>query len=306
MSISYKNEIIVPLTVSKSAKKIYIENYKKATSNSGKLFLFAGDQKIEHLNEDFYGAGISKEDNNPKHLFEIASQSRIGAFATQLGLVARYGNKYKNINYIIKLNSKTNIIPIAQTDPKSLLLNTVEEVKIFKKNSGLSIAGVGYTIYLGSEFESIMLSQAANIIFEAHNAGLITILWIYPRGKAVKNERDISMIAGACGVGACLGSDFVKINTPEATTNQTSASLLTTATTAAGNTKVICSGGKQKKEPDFLKQVYEEIHIGGCGGAAVGRNIHQKSLVQAKKLCAALASIIFDNQSYETAIKFLK
>lgn len=44
--------------------------------------LMAGEQKVEHLKEDFYGSGIALEDANPEHLFRIASQARIGVFAT--------------------------------------------------------------------------------------------------------------------------------------------------------------------------------------------------------------------------------
>ncbi len=42
--------------------------------------LFAGDQKVEHLNRDFFGAGITVEDNDPNHLFQIAIMADIGFF----------------------------------------------------------------------------------------------------------------------------------------------------------------------------------------------------------------------------------
>jgi len=57
--------------------------------------LFAGDQKVEHLNDDFFGEGISGDDADAEHMFRIASRGRVGIFATQLGLVARYGNDYR-------------------------------------------------------------------------------------------------------------------------------------------------------------------------------------------------------------------
>ena len=85
----------------------------------------------------------------------------------------------------------------------------------FSLRSGLNILAVGYTIYLGSEHEATMLHQAARIIYDAHQHGLITVLWIYPRGKAVADEKDPHLIAGATGVAACLGSDFVKVNYPK-------------------------------------------------------------------------------------------
>ena len=51
---------------------------------------------------------------------------------------------------------------------------------------------------------------------------LSLVLWIYPRGKAVPDEKDPDLIAGAAGVALCLGADFVKVNPPKATDSQTS------------------------------------------------------------------------------------
>jgi DhnA family fructose-bisphosphate aldolase class Ia len=123
--------------------------------------LFAGDQKVEHLNNDFYGDGIHPDDNNPEHLFGIASQSKIGVFATQLGLIARYGMDYSNVPYLVKLNSKTNIVESSQADPFSEQWFDIRQVVDFRDNSGLKILGVGYTLYPGSEYEAKILRQAA-------------------------------------------------------------------------------------------------------------------------------------------------
>ncbi|MBD3231518.1 aldolase [Candidatus Dependentiae bacterium] len=286
-------KINIPLTVPKNKKDLFMQNYKKATKNSDKLFLFAGDQKIEHLNKDFYGPDIAKEDNDPKHMFQIASKSPIGVFATQLGLIAQYGSNFKNINYIIKLNSKTDLVSVKQSEPISSLLNNIDDVIKFKKDSNLPILGIGYTIYLGSEHESQMLSEASKIIFQAHQNGLLTILWMYPRGKAVKNDHDANLIAGATGVASSLGADFVKINPPKEKTSLQSAQKLKIATTAAGKTKVICSGGTKKDEKEFLQELSQQIKIGKTFGCAVGRNIHQRSLKNAIKFCEKIVKIIF-------------
>lgn len=273
-------------------QSIYLQNYLKATKETGKLFLFAGDQKIEHLNKDFYGPGIDKVDLDPEHLFKIASQGKVGVFATQLGLISMYGQDYSDVNYVVKLNSKTDLVSTKQKDPMSFCLNTVADVVEFKKNSSLDIVGVGYTIYLGSEFEGQMLKTASEIVFQAHQNGLLAILWIYPRGKAVKNEKDADLIAGAAGVAACLGADFVKVNPPKAQSSKKSAQLLKRAVLAAGRTKVICAGGKQKKEKEFLDQISDLIKIGGAQGVAVGRNLHQRSLKEAVKLCKSIYKIL--------------
>jgi len=269
------------------------------------IMLFAGDQKIEHLNDDFYGDGIHPDDAEPEHLFRIASQGRIGVFATQIGLVARYGRDYPEVPYLVKLNSKTHLVKTAQKDPASPMITTVAQVVALRKQTGLKIAAVGYTIYLGSEFEAQMLTEAAQAVLEAHQHGLLTVLWIYPRGAAVKDEKDPHLIAGATGVAACLGSDFVKVNAPKKE-GTASAVLLKEATLAAGRTKVVCAGGSSVDEGKFLKELYEQIHTGGCSGNATGRNIHQKSLEEAVRMCNAISAITIDGASLEDALALLK
>jgi len=255
------------------------------------LFLFAGDQKIEHLNQDFYGKGIPEECADPEHLFKIASKGRVGVFATHLGLIEHYGPDYQDINYLVKLNGKTNLVPTKQKDPVSLLLHSIEDVVCFRDQSKLNITGVGYTIYLGSEFESQMLSQAAQVVYQAHQHDLKAILWIYPRGKAVSDERDPDLLAGAAGVAASLGADFVKINPPRGQTSEQRAVFLKQAVAAAGRTGVICSGGERVDEKEFLQEISDQITIAGASGCAVGRNIHQRTLDDAVRLCGEVAKI---------------
>ena len=204
--------------------------------------LFAGDQKIEHLNRDFYGEGISPEDADPEHLFRIADRGKIGVFAAQLGLIARYGMDDPGVPYLVKLNSKTDLVKSDRMDPISLQLIDVDQVADFADDSGLDVLGVGYTVYLGSEHEAEMLREAAQAVYQAHTLGLVTALWIYPRGRAVKDERGPHLIAGATGVAAALGSDFVKVNYPKKEGERSEESFKE-AIAAAGRTKVVCAGG---------------------------------------------------------------
>lgn len=300
-----KENIRIPLTVPFEQRSRYCENYLRATQNSGRLFLFAGDQKIEHLNTDFYGDGIHEAAADPRHLFEIASKGRIGVFATQFGMVASYGDQYPNIPYLVKINSKTNLVDLEHDDPLSLALVSVDAVCDLAKRSALTLVGVGYTVYLGSRYESQMLCQAAHIIQQAHAQGLLVVLWMYPRGNAVSHERSAQIVAGAAGVGLCLGADFVKVNPPQAESVFESADLLKQATVAAGVTKVVCSGGSKKEKKLLLEEVYQQIHIGGAAGAAIGRNIYQHSLEEACMFTQALAAIIMDDDDLLVAQRML-
>lgn len=294
-------KIRVPLDVPLEAEATYIRNYQLITKETDRLMLFAGDQKVEHLNDDFYGENVHIDDADPEHLFKIASKAKIGVFATQLGLISLYGRDYPDVPYLVKLNSKTHLIKTAQMDPVSRQWIDVEQVVQFKEQSGLKIVGVGYTIYLGSEYESQMLQEAAQIIYKAHQNGLITVLWIYPRGKAVKDERDPHLIAGATGVGACLGSDFVKVNYPEQE-GKKSEEIFKEAVAAAGRTKVLCAGGPSVDVKLFLQRIHDQLFISGAAGNATGRNIHQKSLQDAIRMCDAISAITYKGLDVEEAM----
>jgi len=297
-----ENDVMVPLDVPKAVRKNYIKNYLTITKNSGRLMLFAGDQKVEHLNNDFYGKGIHPDDNDPEHLFRIASQAKIGVFATQLGLIARYGIHYSGIPYLAKLNSKTNLVKTSQSDPFSNQWLDIQQVVDFRNNSGLNILAVGYTVYLGSEYESEMLHQAAQIVYNAHQHGLITVLWIYPRGKTVVDEKDPHLIAGATGVAACLGSDFVKVNYPKKEGIE-SKEIFKEAIRAAGHTKVVCAGGSSIDVKGFLQRLHDQIFVSGASGNATGRNIHQKPIEEAIGMCNAIYAITVEGKSVEDALK---
>lgn len=302
------NKIIPPADVPKKKEQEFITNYKKITHDTNRLFLFSCDQKIEHLHDDFdpKNSTISSEAINPEHFFKIADQGRIGALATQLELIARYGKSYENINYIAKLNSKTNLIPKEQQDPKSTPLWDVHDVTRIKEESGLSLCGIGVTIYPGSKYEDAMMSFAADMIIDAHKHGLIAIVWMYPRGQAITDENDAHILAGVAGAANALGADFVKIKTPDATNQQTMLSALQEIVTAAGNTKVITSGGKQINPEQFLQTLYSQLQQGNSAGAAVGRNIFQYSLAKAVRMTKAIAALIYDNASAKEAIEFIK
>ncbi len=298
------DDVRVPFDVMPEFKDRYRENFMKATRGTGRLMLFACDQKFEHLNKDFYGEGIDPSDADPEHLFQIGDQGVVGVLAAQRGLIAQYGEDYPDINYLVKMNSKTNLVKTAQSDPYSPMLCELDSV-LDLVDAGANIVGVGYTIYLGSEFESDMVEEAGRLIAQAHANGLIVVLWIYPRGKAVANEKDPDLIAGAAGVALCLGADFVKVNPPKVE-GRNSAELLKQASKAAGRTGLVCAGGSTVDAETFLTQLWEQIHVGGASGNATGRNIHQRSLDEAVRLTKAISSITLSDYDVQEALDVFK
>ena len=295
-------DVRVPMDVPAESRDTYIANYLKATRETGRLMLFACDQKIEHMNKDFYGEGINIADCEPQHLFEIGKNGVIGVLAGQRGLVAQYAADYPEINYLIKMNSKTNLVKTSQEDPYSPQLTDLEAVLQMREN-GVNVVGLGYTIYLGSEYEATMMAEAGQLIAQAHELGLLVVLWIYPRGKAVTAEKDPDLIAGAAGVALCLGADFVKVNPPKPEDGKTPAEALSIAAKAAGRTGLVCAGGGTVDAKTFLTQLYDQIHVGGACGNATGRNIHQRSLDEAVRLTKAISAITLADASVDEALE---
>lgn len=290
----------IPADVPATHTDIFKKNLRTLTKNTEHIFLLAGDQKIEHLHADFFGPGIHPDAADPEHLFKIASGSPVGAFATHLGLIAQHGKNYPNVPYIAKLNGKTDIIdkehePATgiKPDPISNQLWSVQDALTLQQNSGLHILGVGYTIYLGSEFEHEMLHEAAQIIFQAHQNGLIAVLWIYPRGRAVEQDNTVELLAGAAGLANALGADIVKIKTPQDTKNLSAVKQLHIIHDAAGTTKVICAGGSKIDAQTFLERITLYIHEGGIAGVAIGRNIFQHGLSDAINIAKRIAHIVY-------------
>ena len=262
-------DVRVPLDVMPEYKDTYRENFLAATRGTGRLMLYACDQKFEHLNADFYGEGIDESDADPEHLFKIGVKGCIGVLAAQRGLIARYGADYPDINYLVKMNSKTNLVKTSQADPYSPMLSDLDAV-LNMREMGANIVGVGYT-----------------------------------RGKAVTNEKAADLIAGAAGVAACLGADFVKVNPPKEE-GKKSAELLKQASKAAGRTGLVCAGGSTVDAETFLTQLWEQIHVGGAAGNATGRNIHQRSLDEAVRLTRAISAVTFSDYDPQEALDVFK
>ena len=297
-----RDQVKVPMDVAPDMRDEYITNYMKATRNTGRLMLFACDQKVEHLNKDFYGEGIDIADLDPEHLFKIGKEGVCGVLAGQRGLIAQYAADYPDINYLVKMNSKTNLVGVKQDDPYSPQLYDLDAV-LAMREAGVNVVGLGYTIYLGSEYESTMMAEAGELIARAHNHGLLVVLWMYPRGKAVTAEKDPDLIAGAAGVALCLGADFVKVNPPKPEDGTAPAEALKVASAAAGRTGLVCAGGSTVDAETFLTQLYDQIHVGGAVGNATGRNIHQRSLDEAVRLTKAISAITLADYSVGDALK---
>lgn len=297
--------ILIPGSVPHTAQEIYKTNLHTLTAGTGYFLLLAGDQRLEHLGADIPHDTTVVESFYPSHMFRIASQGGI-PLATQYGLVAHYGTQFPNIPYIIKMTGKTNSLSLDVHDPYSVPLTTIEDIIALQKNTQLTVCGVGISIYIGSMYESAMLEYAARTIIQAQRHGLITIVWIYARGKNLITPHTITPAKLAC-VAASLGADFVKIVPSLYDADQETAQELRILTSYAEHTGVLCAGGEYTTDIQMLLHraaLYK--YKGNARGIAMGRNLILRTLSEAHALCEALKAVIHNKSDSQNAYELYK
>ncbi len=222
----------------------------------GKAMYLAYDQGMEHGPEEFTDANV-----DPLSIIDLAQKGGYTGMIFQKGIAEKYTLEIKKskIPLIIKLNGKTSL---PDGEPVSRQLCSVKEAK------KLGAVAVGYTIYLGSAYESIMLQEFERIVDEAHAFHIPVIAWIYPRGKAVKKKTSGELMVYAARVGLEIGADMVKLKYSGNVKD------LKWAIAAAGRTKVVIAGGVKTSERTFLKEA-KDVMKAGATGLAIGRNAWQ-------------------------------
>src|SRR6267378_3951974 len=231
--------------------KATMDNFLK----NGKGLLLAYDQGFEHgPSTDFNEKNI-----DPNYVLDIAVKGQFTGVVLHKGIAEKYYNS--KIPLIIKLNGKTSL---PKGEPISSQVCSVEEA------ISLGAKGVGYTIYLGSANENIMLQEFGEIQEDAHEEGVPAIAWIYPRGEAVKSDTSPEIVSYAA---------------------------------RAGLARVFMSGGpKAPTDETFLNQVKGAMDAGATG-LAVGRNVWQHA--DPLKMSSALREIIFNGKEVDRALQMV-
>jgi len=224
-------------------------------TKEGKALYLAYDQGLEHGPEmDFNDVNI-----DPLYVIDIAKKGGYNGIVFQKGIAEKYNKEIKKsgVPLILKLNGKTKLV---KGDPLSAQLANVEEA------ISLGAKAVGFTIYLGSKYEEEMLEEFSKIQRDAHKKNMPVIVWIYPRGKAIKNDVSRENLAYSARTALEIGADMAKIKYGGKKRD------LEWAVKSGGRTKIVIAGGVKKNERDFLKDI-RDIMDAGAIGLAVGRNV---------------------------------
>ena len=241
----------------------------------GKILLLAMDQGLEHGPKDFNAKNI-----DPDFVLDVAAKGGFTGLAIHKGVAYKYFEDYAGkVPLVLKLNGRTNIIP--KEDIYSSPVATVKEAV------RLGADAIGYTLYVGSPSEAQMFREFGAIQAECEEYGMPTIVWAYPRGKFVKDEKDPATVAYAARCALELGADIVKVNYTGSTET------FKQVVSAAQKCKVISAGGSKQTDEEFLAKA-REVMAAGAVGFAVGRNVWQHD--DPMKMAEGIRKVVFGRE----------
>jgi len=242
-------------------------------SRDDTYMILAYDQGFEHGPTDF-----NQKNVDPYYVFDIALHGDYTAIACQPGIAEKYWHdEYKEIPLLVKLNGKTKR---SSGDPLSQQHCSV------RRAQELGASAVGYTIYLGSDNEQTMFKEFGAIVEQAHELGLTTVCWMYPRGSNIDDELSTENIAYGSRVAHELGADVVKVK------DNGDEPGMHWAVQNAAKTDLVVAGGSKTDTGTFLHNV-ERARRFGASGLAVGRNVWQSD--KPLKVSAGVRKILFDD-----------
>lgn len=181
-------------------------------SGTGYLSILPVDQGIEH------SAGASFSPNpiyfDPENIVKLAIEGNCNAVASTLGVLGSVSRKYAHkIPFILKINHNEFLSYPNKYD--QLLFASVEQA------FDMGAAGIGATIYFGSDESARQIQEISSAFQFAHELGMMTILWCYIRNSAfnVKGDKDYHLSADLTGqanhLGVTIEADIIKQKLPE-------------------------------------------------------------------------------------------
>ena len=263
-----------------------------ALAGTGKLVILPVDQGFEHGPARSFAPNPGAYD--PDYHFQLAIDAGCNAYAAPLGALEASADRFiGQVPTILKLNNSDSLAKM--DNPCSAVTGSVRDAV------RLGCTAIGYTIYPGSGARNVMYEELRELIAEARDAGLPTVVWAYARGALSKEgETAIDVIAYAAHVSCQLGAHIVKVKPPKDYIEQPEAKkvfekfAIPTKTLTDrvkhvvqscfnGKRIVIFSGGEPKGTEELLEEV-RGLAAGGAFGSIMGRNAFQRPRAEAIQL----------------------
>ena len=252
---------------------------------TGHVVILPVDQGIEH------GPGRSFAVNpagyDPEYHFRLAIEAGCNAYAAPLGFLEAGAADYAwRVPLILKANSHDSLYH--EVNPMPAMTASVSDAL------RLGCAGIGYTIYPGTRDRRLLYTELSELVREAKAAGLVVVVWSYPRGEQLSKEGEtaIDVVAYAAHLAAQMGATLIKVKLPTSHLELPAAKAvyekeavpIATATERVrhvvqsafdGHRVVIFSGGAAKDDASVFNDV-RAIRDGGGFGSIIGRNSFQR------------------------------
>ena len=279
---------------------------------TGYLSILPVDQGIEH------SAGASFAPNplyfDPANIVELALAGGCNAVASTLGVLGSISRRYAHkIPFLVKLNHNETLTYPAMYD--QTLFASVEQA------FGLGAVAVGATIYFGSPDARRQIMEISEAFAQAHELGMVTVLWAYLRNSAFKKDGvDYHLSADLTGQGNHLGvtieADIIKQKMAEnndgyrkigfGNTNKKVYDELTSdhpidlvryqvVTSYMGRAGLINSGGASGQN-DFAEAVRTAVINKRAGGMGLisGRKAFQRPMADGAALLNSIQDVYLD------------
>lgn len=281
-------------------------------ASTGYLSILPVDQGIEHT------AGASFSPNpeyfDPEKIVELAIQGGCNAVASTFGALGIVARKFAHkIPFLVKINH--NELMTYPTKYDQIMFGSV------KQAWDMGAVAVGATIYFGAQESSRQIQEVSDAFAYAHELGMATVLWCYPRNPAfVKDGVDYHTAADitsqATYLGATIQADLVKQKLPTRNEGFTAVGFGKThpamyrelvsdhpidlvrwqvANDYMGRIGLINSGGPSG-ENDFVEAVYTAVvnKRGGGTGLISGRKAFQRPMKDGIKLLNSIQNVYLD------------
>ncbi len=269
-----------------------------ALAGTGKLVILPVDQGFEHGPARSFAP--NPEGYDPAYHPSLAVEAGCNAYAAPPGFIESIAHDYAGrLPLILKVNSSDSLGGPDQ--PASALTGSVRDAL------RLGCTAIGFTIYPGSGLRNTVYQEIRELISEAREVGLPTIIWSYPRGGKLSKDGEtaIDVVAYAAHLACQLGAHIVKVKPPTAHVEQSEAKKSyekipvdtladrvkhVVQSSFNGKRIVIFSGGATKGTEDVLKEL-REIKKGGGSGTIMGRNAFQRPRGEAISLLKSAIEI---------------
>ena len=178
---------------------------------SGYLSILPVDQGIEHSAAASFAPNPAYFD--PENIVRLAIEGGCNGVASTFGVFGIVARKYAHrIPFIVKINHNELLTYPAKHD--QVMFGSVDRA------FDLGAAGVGATIYFGSEGSMRQLQEVSEAFERAHELGMFTVLWCYLRNSAftvdgVNHEGSADLTGQANHLGVTIQADIIKQKQPE-------------------------------------------------------------------------------------------